>query len=166
VGSGGNENRESQGDSGVAENTPEPTTRNAENSEERPAPPENEPEGDGQQAQGSLTAQTAEETVQNVYEMAESADYEASYGLLSDGFKASTAGSQADWAATFGALQTIRFVQGPEAQVSGNTAMVTGVTVAQTDQTERNTVTWSLVEEGGEWKLDDIVSFEQQIISG
>ena len=166
VGSGGNENRESQGDSGVAENTLESTTRNAGNSEERPAPPVNEPQGDGQQAQGGLTAQTAEETVQNVYETAESANYEASYSLLSDGFKASTAGSQADWAATFGSLQTIRFVQGPEAQVSGNTAMVTGVTVAQTDQTERNTVTWALVEEGGEWKLDDIVSFEQQIISG
>jgi hypothetical protein len=85
---------------------------------------------------------------------------------LSENFKANTAGSQENWAATFEPLQTIRFVEGPTAQVSGDTATVTGVTEAQTDQTERNTVTWALVKEDGEWKLDDIVSFEQQIISG
>jgi serine/threonine-protein kinase len=163
---GGGQNRDSQGDGGAVENTPEPTTQNAANPEETTAPSDNQPGEDGQQEQGGLTAEAAEETVRNVYETAESENYEASYNLLSDGFKASTAGSQANWAATFEPLQTIRFVQGPDAQVSGNTATVTGVTVAQTAQTERNTVTWALVDEGGEWKLDDIVSFEQQIISG
>ena len=164
---GGSQNQEPQGNDGAVENPPEPTPqRDPANSEERPTPPENEPEQDRQQAQGSLTAQAAEETVQNVYETAEAEDYTVSYNLLSSGFKSSTAGSQANWAATFDSLQTIRFVQGPDAQVSGNTATVTGVTVAQTGQTERNTVTWAMIEEGGEWKLDDIVSFEQQIISG
>jgi eukaryotic-like serine/threonine-protein kinase len=150
--------------SGAAENTPQPTTQTPAKSEETPAP--SEPEQDGQQEQGGLTAEAAEETVQRVYETAESEEYGTSYNLLSENFKANTAGSQENWAATFEPLQTIRFVEGPTAQVSGDTATVTGVTEAQTDQTERNTVTWALVKEDGEWKLDDIVSFEQQIISG
>jgi hypothetical protein len=64
-------------------------------------------------------------------------------------------------------LESIRFVRGPDAKVSGNTATVTGVTVAKKgSRTERNTVTWRMVNEGAEWKLDGIPSFQQDIISG
>ena len=169
AGNDSNENQGSRGDGAAVENTPQPTTPDPANSEPTtPAPQETEPEPeqDGQQAQEGLTAEAAEETVRNVYETAESEDYEVSYSLLSDSFKANTAGTEANWARTFASLQTIRFEEGPDARVSGNTATVTGVTVAQTNVTERNTVTWALVEEDGEWKLDGIVSFEQQIISG
>ncbi len=66
-----------------------------------------------------------------------------------------------DWGGAFSTLQSKEFEEGPDAQVSGDTATVTGVIVAEhTDRTERNTVTWTLVNEGGEWKLDGIPSFE------
>ena len=89
----GGENQGSQGDGGgggAVANTPEPTTQTAANPEETPAPSDNQPGEDGQQEQGGLTAEAAEETVRNVYETAESENYEASYNLLSDGFKTTT----------------------------------------------------------------------------
>ena len=65
------------------------------------------------------------------------------------------------WGGTFSTLESISFEEGPDAQVSGDTATVTGVTTAtHTNRTERNTVTWGMVNEGGEWKLDDIISIE------
>ncbi|MGH3145898.1 MAG: hypothetical protein ACRDTR_08875, partial [Rubrobacter sp.] len=117
--------------------------------------------------QGSSPEEAAARTIQSVYEVIDSEDYGASYRLLSEGFKADKAQTQAEWASTFSELQSVRFVEGPNAQVSGNTATVTGVTIAENGgQTERNTVTWRMVNEGGEWKMDDITSFEQEIISG
>jgi len=116
---------------------------------------------------GGLTAQAAEQTIREVYSTAADGEYDTSYGLLSQDFKTGEAQTQAQWANTFAALQSIRFVEGPDAQVSGNTAKVTGVTIAEkVSQTERNTVTWRMVNEGAEWKLDGIPSFQQEIISG
>ncbi|HVD44320.1 MAG TPA: hypothetical protein VNB92_03130, partial [Rubrobacter sp.] len=92
---------------------------------------------------------------------------DTSYGLLSQNFKATTAPTQPEWSGQFDTLESIRFVRGPDAKVSGNTATVTGVTVAEkASRTERNTVTWRMVNEGAEWKLDGIPSFQQDIISG
>ncbi len=76
--------------------------------------------------QGGLTAQAAEETLQRVYTAAASEEYGTSYGLLSQNFKASEGVTEAEWANTFADLQSIRFVEGPDAQVSGNTATVDG----------------------------------------
>jgi len=51
-------------------------------------------------------------------------------------------------------LESISFVEGPQAEVSGDTATVTGVTVAEhTNRTERNRGTWTLVNQNGEWKI-------------
>jgi eukaryotic-like serine/threonine-protein kinase len=48
------------------------------------------------------------------------------------------------------------FVQGPNAEVSGNTATVTGETEATlTQEVQHNQGTWYLVQEGGRWKIDD-----------
>ena len=117
--------------------------------------------------QGFLTAQAAEQTVREVYSTAADGEYHTSYGLLSQDFKTSEAQTQAQWANTFADLQSIRFVEGPDAQVSGTTARVTGVTIAEkVSRTERNTVTWRMVNEGAEWKLDGIPSFQRDIISG
>jgi eukaryotic-like serine/threonine-protein kinase len=116
---------------------------------------------------GGLTAQAAEQTIREVYWKAADGEYDTSYGLLSQDFKTGKAQTQARWANTFADLQSIRFVQGPDAQVSGNTAMVTGVTIAEkVSRTERNTVTWHMVNEGAEWKLDGIPSFQREIVSG
>ena len=113
------------------------------------------------------SAQAAEQTIEDVYKTAADGDYRASYKLLSQDFKANKAQTEAAWANTFAELQSVRFVQGPNARISGNTATVTGVTIAENaGQTERNTVTWRVVKEDGEWKLDEITSFEQEIISG
>ena len=72
-------------------------------------------------------------------------------------FKTTKELTEARWANTFADLQSIRFIQGPDAQVSGNTAAVTGVTIATlTEETQRNTASWTLVNEGGEWKLNSI----------
>ncbi len=117
--------------------------------------------------QGEFTPQAAEDTLQRVYTTAADEDYGASYDLLSQNFKASEQVTEAGWANTFADLQSIRFIEGPNAQVSGNTATITGVTIAEnTGQTERNTVTWRMVKEGGGWKLDEITSFQQDVISG
>jgi eukaryotic-like serine/threonine-protein kinase len=116
---------------------------------------------------GGLTAQAAEKTIQEVYSTAADGEYDTSYGLLSQNFKATTAPTQPEWSGQFDTLESIRFVRGPDAKVSGNTATVTGVTIAEKgSRTERNTVTWRMVNEGAEWKLDGIPYFQRDIISG
>jgi hypothetical protein len=51
-------------------------------------------------------------------------------------------------------LNRIRFPQEPTAEVSGNTATVTGETIAEhTNRTEQNRGTWTLVDVDGEWKI-------------
>jgi serine/threonine-protein kinase len=105
--------------------------------------------------------------LQRVYTAAASEEYGISYGLLSQNFKASEGVTEAEWANTFADLQSIRFVEGPDARVSGNTATVEGVTIAENaGRTERNTVTWRMVKEGGGWKLDGIPTFRQEPVSG
>ena len=117
--------------------------------------------------QGGLTAQGAEETLQRVYTTAANEEFGTSYSLLSQNFKTNEGVTQAEWANTFADLRSIRFVEGPNARVSGNTATVEGVTIAENaDRTERNTVTWRMVKEGGGWKLDGIPSFQQEPVSG
>jgi serine/threonine-protein kinase len=108
----------------------------------------------------------AAQALEEVYTTADDGDFEASFGLLSQGFRAREGvTSAAAWGGTFETLQSIEFEQGPDAQVSGGTATVQGVTIAtHTDRTERNTATWRMVNEGGEWKLDDIISIETEQI--
>lgn len=106
---------------------------------------------------GAGTQEAAAQTVRDVYQLAAAEDYGGSYSLLSDGFRQGTAGSQQNWAGTFETLESISFIEGPTASVSGDTAQVTGTTRAvHTDRTEINRGTWSLVSEGGEWRLDGL----------
>jgi ketosteroid isomerase-like protein len=130
------------------------------------APPEQSGQDQGRpRTDGGLTEEAAEQTVRDVYATAAEGDYDASYDLLSGRFKQSTAPTQAQWSGQFNTLQSIEFEEGPEAQVSGDTATVTGVTIAEhTDRTERNTVSWTLVDEGGEWRLDDLQLQERELL--
>jgi serine/threonine-protein kinase len=111
---------------------------------------------ESEQADG-LTAAAAEQTVQGWYDSAVSKDYEGFDARLSTGFRQSTFPDQGTFDGTFETLKSIEFVEGPNAQVSQDTATVTGTTIAEHEGfTERNTGTWNLVDEGGEWKLDNV----------
>jgi serine/threonine-protein kinase len=114
---------------------------------------------------GDSAEAAAARAVEDVYVTAADGDYGTSYGLLSEDFKASQATTQAAWGGQFDTLRNIRFVQGPNARVTGNTATVTGTTIAEhTDRTERNTATWTLVREGEEWKLEDLSIESQELL--
>lgn len=127
-------------------------------------PPQTTPE-QTQPAQGGTAEETAARTVEEIYATAASGDYGASYELLSSGFKQRQAPTQARWEATFQTLQSIRWAEGPVARVSGDTATVTGTTIAEhSDRTERNTGTWTLVREGGEWRLESLSIQDTEIV--
>src|SRR5918911_356942 len=106
--------------------------------------------------QGSSDAETAAaQAVEDFYTSAAEKDYERSGNLLTAAALERYFPSRDYFGGTFGTLRRIRFIEGPTAEVSGNTATVTGTTIAEhTDRTEQNTGTWTLVNEGGQWKLD------------
>lgn len=131
----------------TVEPEPQPTTR-----------PDPQPEnGTGEQAAG--------QTVRDVYQLAAAGNYGQSYDLLSQDFKQTEDISEAQWRNTFTTLERISFVQGPNTQVTGDAARVEGITRAvHTNKTERNTAEWTLVREGGEWKLDSINIINQELV--
>jgi len=112
-----------------------------------------EPDAGG--SEGSAT-QEAEQTVEDFYSLAAQEDYDRSYDLLSAGWRQAQFSSQAVLEGTFSEVEDVTFVEGPTAEVSGNTATVTGTTRAElTTETQRNEGTWVLVNENGEWLIDE-----------
>jgi serine/threonine-protein kinase len=104
---------------------------------------------------GVFTASAAEDTVQAFYTMTSEGDYEDSAKLLSADWRRSTFPNQAVFEGTFDKVESVKFVVGPDATVSGNEATVTGETQAALKRrTDRNTGTWYLVRENGRWKID------------
>ncbi len=149
----------------VAEPAPPPATTAQTPVTTAQATPQQEPNPNPEPQPGNESEQAAEVT-REVYRLAAAGDYGASYDLLSQNFKQNEAQTQAEWANTFDTLEQISFVEGPDVQVSGDTAQASGVTRAvHTDRTERNTVTWTLVREGSGWKLDAINPVDRQIVS-
>lgn len=136
--------------------------------EAAPEPPEQQParqEPAPVEQGGDLTEKAAAQTVEEVYKAAASGDYERSYSLLSQDFRQSQAPTQAQWSSQFATLEKIKFVEKPTGQVTGNAAQVTGVTRAvHADRTERNTAAWTLVREGGEWKLDGVNIISRELV--
>ena len=125
-----------------------------------PAPGETE-----SQPEGVSREQAAAQAVEDVYRLAASGEYERSYSFLSPAFRQEQASTQAEWSNQFDTLQSISFLEGPNAEVSGDAARVTGVTLAEhTDRTERNTVTWTLIRDGGQWKLNDLNMSQQELV--
>lgn len=117
------------------------------------------PEAPGERGDSNTAGaeEAAAQTVRDVYRLAAAEDYVASYSLLSSGFRQREAGSLESWAGTFSTLESISFIQGPTASVSGDTALVTGTTRAvHSDSTETNRGTWTLVRENGEWRFDSL----------
>jgi eukaryotic-like serine/threonine-protein kinase len=112
----------------------------------------------GDQAQasgGSSEAQAAERTVQEFYASSSAGNYDRSAQLLSESWRQSTFPNRATFEGTFDKVESVEFIEGPTAELSGDTATVTGRTRATlTDRVEQNEGTWSLVKENGEWKID------------
>jgi hypothetical protein len=81
-------------------------------------------------------------------------DYAATSALLTKEQLASTLSTRDRFVGTFNTLLSVRFAEEPKVEVSGSTAKVTGTTVARhTDRIERNSATWTLVNEDGEWRI-------------
>ena len=148
---GGGQTNENQ-ISATSEKTPEPT-----------APPEKTQENKTSKTPDGLTAAAAEQTVREFYSSAASKDYGTFDSLLSNNLR-QTFPDEGTFDGTFKTLKSIEFIEGPSAQVSQGTATVTGTTRAEhTDRTEQNTGTWTLVDDNGEWKLDNISVQTRQI---
>jgi tRNA A-37 threonylcarbamoyl transferase component Bud32 len=108
------------------------------------------------QGQGGLTKEAAEQTVQDFYESAVRGDTGRAYELLTAEWRQQYFPTQADLEGTFEPVRDVTFVEGPTAEVSGDTATVTGITRAElTTQTERNKGSWTLVNENGEWRINE-----------
>ncbi len=149
----------SQGQSTTVEATPAPAPRPT-TQEPAPTVP-----GSGPQPVNVSAEQAAAQAVRDAYKLAADGDYDQSYALLSPAFRQVWAPTQVQWTGQFDTLESIRFVEGPDAQVTGNAAQVTGVTIAvHTYETQRNTVTWTLIREDGQWKLNDLNERDRDII--
>ncbi len=106
-------------------------------------------------AQSELTAQAAEQTVSNFYTSSSAGNYDRSAQLLSESQLQSTFPNRASFEGTFDKVESVVFIKGPNAEISGNTATVTGETQATlTGEIEHNEGTWYLVQEDGRWKID------------
>ncbi len=157
AGNGGNENQGSQGDGGAVENTPQPTTPDPANPEQTLAPPEDEPQRDGQGSGGEFPEQAAAQTVKDFYQTAASPNYESSWDYLSSGYKQEF-GAREVLTDQFATLQRIQFTDGPTTtQSDGDTATVAASTIAyHTNKTDRRTGTASLIRVGDEWKISSL----------
>ncbi len=154
-GEGGNENQGAGGDGGGA-NTPEPTTQDAASPEEAPAPSDNGSEEDGQQEQNDSPEQAAAQTIRDFYKTAAGPNYENSWNYLSSRYQQEL-GFRENMTDQFATLQSVEFTSGPSARVEGDTATVSFSTVAQhTNRTDTPSLTATLVNEDGEWKIDSL----------
>jgi serine/threonine-protein kinase len=146
----------------------EPAAPDADESEaDRSAPVEEAPEGSDSpdsSDSGGLSEGAAAGAVEGFYTTAAEGDYDRSSEFLSADYQ-STFPNEATFEGTFATLESISFVEEPEVEISGSTATVTGTTEAvHTDRTELNTATWTVVDEGGEWKLDNIAIQDTQVV--
>jgi serine/threonine-protein kinase len=113
-------------------------------------------ETDGQeQANGGLTAEVAERTIADHYEVAASEDYQDAWNFLSSSYQEEL-GSRETWTSQFRTLESVEFTEGPTTtDISGNTATVSFSTRAEhTNRVDTPSLTATLVSENGEWKID------------
>ena len=112
-------------------------------------------QSEGAQAGGGTTAAAAEQTVQEFYTTTSEGEYDRSAELLTESWRQEWFPDRATFEGTFAPVERVEFVEGPNAEVSGNTATVTGETQATlTTEVQRNQGTWYLVRDDGRWKID------------
>jgi serine/threonine protein kinase len=149
----GSSNREGDGGGG---NTPQSDSQTSSSSEEAPAPSEDDTGQDVQQAQDESPEQAAAQTIRDFYQTAAGPNYESSWDYLSSDYQQEL-GARGRMTDQFETLESVRFTSGPTAQVDGDIATVSFSTVAQhTDRTDRPSLTATLVNEEGEWKIDSL----------
>jgi serine/threonine protein kinase len=138
----------SQGPGG--DQTPTPTaSASAAPSASASAGNQNNPE------QGKFTPQAAEATVEEFYTTTSAGEYDRSAPLLTDSWRQKYFPNQGTFEGTFDKVESVKFVRGPSAEVSGNEATVTGETQARlTGEVQLNRGTWYLVKEDGRWKIN------------
>jgi hypothetical protein len=106
--------------------------------------------------QGDFSAQAAEQTVQAFYTMTSEGDYDRSADLLTDGWRREYFPDRDTFEGTFDKVESVNFIVGPNAEISGNKATVTGETRATLDtEVQHNQGTWFLVKQDDRWKIDD-----------
>jgi serine/threonine protein kinase len=106
--------------------------------------------------QEGFTAQAAEQTVEEFYTTTSVGNYDRSAQLLTEDWRKRWFPNQATFEGTFGKVESVVFIEGPNAEISGNTATVTGETRAKlTGEIQHNEGTWYLVQRDGRWKIDD-----------
>jgi serine/threonine-protein kinase len=93
--------------------------------------------------------------VEEFYTTTSEGRYDRAAPLLTEEYRQSTFPNRAVFEGTFNKVESVEFIQGPSAEVSGDTATVTGETQATlTGKVEHNQGTWYLVKEDGRWKID------------
>jgi eukaryotic-like serine/threonine-protein kinase len=146
--SGGQETQDRQGEGGGQQAATGSASASA-------AAPEQPVENGGQVGGAPTEAEVAERTVREFYTMTSAGNYDRSAQLLSESWRQSTFPNRATFEGTFDDVVRVEFVEGPNAQVAGNTATVTGRTEATlTYEIQQNEGTWRLVKENGEWRID------------
>jgi len=118
--------------------------------------------------QDGFTAQAAEQTVEEFYTTSSEGKYDRSAQLLTEDYRQSTFPNRAVFEGTFDKVESVVFIVGPNAEVSGDTATVTGETQARlTREIQHNQGTWYLVQEDGRWKIDgwDVVQLSSRSAS-
>ena len=116
-------------------------------------------------AQGDFSAQAAEETVQTFYATTSEGDYDRGAQLLTPEWRERYFPNEETFEGTFDEVEGVVFVEGPNAEISGNTATVTGETRATLkEEVQRNAGTWYLVRQDGRWKINswDVVQLSSQ----
>jgi len=105
--------------------------------------------------QGEFTAGAAEQTVEAFYTRTSEGDYDTSAKLLTESWRQEWFPDRATFEGTFDKVESVVFITGPNAEISGDTATVTGETQATlTGKIQHNEGTWYLVQEDGRWKID------------
>jgi serine/threonine-protein kinase len=92
-------------------------------------------------------------------------EYDRSAKLLTDSWRQDWFPNEETFEGTFDKVRSVVFIEGPNAEVSGDTAKVTGETRATLDEeVQHNKGTWYLVQEDGRWKIDswDVVELSSR----
>jgi hypothetical protein len=114
---------------------------------------------------GVFTAPAAEDTVRAFYTTTSEGDYERSAQLLTDDWRQEWFPNEETFEGTFDKVESVVFIVGPSAEISDNTAEVTGETRATLkEEVQHNKGTWYLVREDGRWKIDgwDVVKLSSR----
>ena len=111
--------------------------------------------GTSAQTHNSFTAQAAERTVEEFYTTTSEGKYDRSARLLTESWRQKWFPNRSTFEGTFDKVKSVEFIVGPNAEISNNTAAVTGETRATlTGEIQHNEGTWYLVQQDGRWKIN------------